>query len=197
MDVRTVGAAARLAAARLVVVVCAAAAVLVTVPAETASAAEKCAARILRDWSDNHRIDHVYGLTCYRAAIKALPVDVRTYSSAEDDIRRAMLYAQSDSADPGDKGPPTPDATAPTAQPLAIPRARAYRSVTPPPDASVPRTAPEAVQVAGGPIASVERAALPIPLPLIGLALVSGVLLVLGSAGYLTRRLSAHTGRDS
>jgi hypothetical protein len=106
-----------------------------------------------------------------------------------------MLYAQSDSADPGDKGPPAPSATTPSsAQPLAVPRAKAYRTVTPPSDTPVTRNA---IQVAGGPIAAVERAALPIPLPLIGLALVSGVLLVLGSAGYLTRRLAAHTGRDS
>ena len=48
-----------------------------------------CSDAILDDWTDGH-IDRVYDAECYLAAIDALPEDVRAYSSAEDDISRAL-----------------------------------------------------------------------------------------------------------
>jgi len=54
------------------------------------SAAEsRCSDTILSDWADG-RIDGIYDAECYLAAIDALPEDVRAYSSAEDDISRAL-----------------------------------------------------------------------------------------------------------
>jgi hypothetical protein len=53
------------------------------------SAAPSCADAILSDWGDG-RIDGIYEAECYLAAIDALPEDVRAYSSAEDDISRAL-----------------------------------------------------------------------------------------------------------
>ena len=41
------------------------------------------------DWSDGH-IDGTYPLGCYRRALRALPDDIRLYSSATDDITRAL-----------------------------------------------------------------------------------------------------------
>lgn len=52
--------------------------------------AEKdCAREVLSDWSDGG-IDGVYDDRCYVAAIDALPEDLRAYTSAGDDIARAL-----------------------------------------------------------------------------------------------------------
>jgi hypothetical protein len=49
-----------------------------------------CATRILDDWVDDGRVQGTYRLQCYRAAIRALPEDLRAYSSAPEDLTRAM-----------------------------------------------------------------------------------------------------------
>jgi hypothetical protein len=49
-----------------------------------------CASVLLDDWRDG-RIDGTYPAACYRAALGQLPEDVRIYSSAESDIKRALL----------------------------------------------------------------------------------------------------------
>jgi hypothetical protein len=54
------------------------------------AAAPSCSDAILDDWADG-RIDGTYDAECYLEAIDALPEDVRAYSSAEDDISRALL----------------------------------------------------------------------------------------------------------
>jgi len=41
------------------------------------------------DWSDG-RIDGTYPMGCYRQALQAMPEDIRLYSSAVDDIQRAL-----------------------------------------------------------------------------------------------------------
>jgi hypothetical protein len=56
-------------------------------PAEAAAAG--CAKAVLDDWS-NGGIDRAHPAGCYRKALAALPEDVRVYSSAPDDIRRAL-----------------------------------------------------------------------------------------------------------
>jgi hypothetical protein len=56
----------------------------------TGQAATGCAAALLQDWRDG-RIDGTYPIACYRAALDQMPEDVRIYSSAESDIKRALL----------------------------------------------------------------------------------------------------------
>lgn len=56
----------------------------------TSQAATGCASALLQDWRDG-RIDGTYPVTCYRAALDQMPEDVRIYSSAESDIKRALL----------------------------------------------------------------------------------------------------------
>lgn len=57
---------------------------------ETADgAALPCGDAVLRDWADG-AIDRSYSADCYLAAIDGLPEDVRTYTSAEEDITRAL-----------------------------------------------------------------------------------------------------------
>lgn len=61
---------------------------------ETAGGAETpCSEAVLRDWADGS-IDGAYPADCYHAAIDSLPEDVRTYTSAVDDITRASQSAQ-------------------------------------------------------------------------------------------------------
>ena len=48
-----------------------------------------CAEALLRDWADG-RIDATYRLECYRAALRSLPVDLRVYSEAPEDISQAL-----------------------------------------------------------------------------------------------------------
>ena len=53
------------------------------------AAAASCGDRVVADWSDG-RIDGIYPLHCYQSALHDLPEDVRAYSSAADDITRAL-----------------------------------------------------------------------------------------------------------
>jgi hypothetical protein len=57
------------------------------------AAASPCGTRVLKDWSDNSRIDGTYQLHCYQDAIDALPQDLLDYSDAPDVIRRAFQDA--------------------------------------------------------------------------------------------------------
>ena len=76
--------------ARCALLVLALAAATVHVP--RAQAATPCWKTLLNDWYDG-RIDGTYPVHCYRDALKHLPADVQTYSSAHDDILRALQSA--------------------------------------------------------------------------------------------------------
>lgn len=68
------------------------------------ASAQTCAENIIDDWADNAQIDGTYTMSCYRSAIQALPEDLRAYSSAADDIRRAqqeLIAAQAGSGSSG------------------------------------------------------------------------------------------------
>jgi hypothetical protein len=64
-------------------------------PAATAQATAKCWVQVINDWLDNSRVDGTYAIPCYTQAIQQLNKypDVRYYSSAADDIHRALLAA--------------------------------------------------------------------------------------------------------
>ncbi|MGZ4289693.1 MAG: hypothetical protein ACXVQQ_04320 [Gaiellaceae bacterium] len=59
----------------------------------TATAATPCWKTLLNDWYDG-RIDNTYPIHCYQDALRHLPADVQTYSSAHDDILRALQNAK-------------------------------------------------------------------------------------------------------
>jgi len=61
-------------------------------PARAAAAGTPCWKVLLNDWYDG-RIDGSYERHCYNDALKHLPADVSTYSSAHDDILRALQGA--------------------------------------------------------------------------------------------------------
>jgi hypothetical protein len=56
----------------------------------SARAAEPCGSAVFDDWLDG-RIEHAYAPRCYQQALDGLPEDVRTYSTAREDIERALL----------------------------------------------------------------------------------------------------------
>ena len=63
-----------------------------TNPAKVTMQAPKkssCSERLLADWRDG-RIDGTYSISCYRIALKSLPLDLQVYSSAPDDISQAL-----------------------------------------------------------------------------------------------------------
>jgi hypothetical protein len=58
-----------------------------TAPARAASA---CAAAVIRDWNKG-TLDASYAPACYREALSELPEDILIYSSAQNDINRALI----------------------------------------------------------------------------------------------------------
>jgi hypothetical protein len=58
-----------------------------------AAASPPCWKALLNDWYDG-RIDRIYARRCYQDALKHLPADIDTYSSARDDILRALQGAR-------------------------------------------------------------------------------------------------------
>jgi hypothetical protein len=54
-----------------------------------AKSSTECWKTLINDWYDG-RIDGTYAIHCYRDALKHLPADVDTYSSARDDIKQAL-----------------------------------------------------------------------------------------------------------
>lgn len=74
-----------------IVLVTALAAIVAAMSApRSASAAADCGATVISDWRDG-QIDGAYAPRCYREALSELPEDIRIYSSAQDDINRALV----------------------------------------------------------------------------------------------------------
>ena len=132
-----------------------------------AGAAASCGRQVIDDWYDDGRIDGSYKLHCYDDAIEILPRDVRDYSSAKEDIERALQAKL--------RGEPAPPAT-----------------TDPSPDDEEPGTTPPGTDppANGGPDASppLGESASSVPIPLLILAGLALLLVAGGSAGYLIRR---------
>src|SRR5688500_10436494 len=82
-------------AVRVLVLLAALAAGFVTLLtfAAPAEAAKSCGRAVIDDCYDDGRVDGTYALHCYDDAIDILPRDVRDYSSAKEDIQRALTAA--------------------------------------------------------------------------------------------------------
>ena len=78
-------------------------------PSATAASSLSCAEQIVDDWYGDGRVDKIYPLKCYQAAIRSLPVDVLDYSRAEEDILRALQFARQGEPDPGPTGGAEPN----------------------------------------------------------------------------------------
>ena len=75
-------------------------------PAATSKATNSCWLDVINDWLDNNRVDKTYPTACYTHAIQTLSKypDVQNYSSAADDIHRALLAAMHDRGSGGKNG---------------------------------------------------------------------------------------------
>lgn len=160
-------------------------AIVAVICAGPAAAAKSCGDRVINDWHADGRVDGTYDLHCYDDAIEALSRDVKDYSSAEEDIQRAMqarlregdvpapTTGSNDDDDPGKSGPTDrtetdeEDTTGPGLEPVD------------------PGPEPEAVPTLD------TAASDSIPVPLLVLAGLALLLVAAGSLGYLVRRLQA------
>jgi hypothetical protein len=185
--------------AALRAVVGAVAVVVSVATASTASATslEDCAQRVIRDWYSGGRIDGVYPLSCYRAAIKALPSDVLQYSDADRVIASALANARQEKRDAARAAArKQEEATTRAVEPPVQPEAT--REPAPAPKRSAPPTAPAPAPAPIRPAPDIPRRLASgvqpatgdtsVPYPVIALATLAGVLLVSAAAGWRARR---------
>jgi cell division septation protein DedD len=174
-----------------VLVVLAAALTLAPVPPQAAGESlDACAQRVIRDWYSGGRVDGVYPLGCYRAALRALPDDVLQYSNADQDIRRALAFARRGLEDPGNERPteaPEQSATGPGTSRAAQPE-RAAQAPT-----QAPRPAPVAHEASSPPrearvVAERPAPTSSIPYPILALGALAALLLTAGAAGWVASR---------
>jgi hypothetical protein len=135
--------------------------------AHSTAAAAPCWKALLNDWYDG-RIDNLYPIPCYRQAINHLPTDIRVYSSAHDDIDRALAVAIAHKKNPNAPVPTVTDGQTGTSTPG--------------------RTTDE------GPIPSAIDSSSPggatsFPLPLLILGGLALFLLAAGAVGLVVRRM--------
>jgi hypothetical protein len=146
-----------------------------------AAAATPCWQRLIDDYSDG-RIDRTYPVACYGQALAHLPEDVRVYSSAEDDIQRALLAAAARKE--------TPTASTAHARPAAkaVPRrvvnARRHRTARVDP----PRRDLERGALPPASARAVAATPADVPLPVLVSAIGGAVLVAAGGASALRRR---------
>lgn len=152
-------------------------------PAATAVASGGCWLDVINDWLDNNRVDRLYAIPCYTQAIQKLNMypDVRDYSSAADDINRALLAAIRQ-----DRGNGPPDSSGGPGSPLGGPTGNdpsnpSGPSASPGSDSLFRRVADKI-----GPTDAQS-----IPLPLLVLAGLAFLLLAAAGATWLARRLQA------
>jgi hypothetical protein len=179
---------------RTVPLCCALLAALASAGAPSATAATPCGEAVILDWSDG-TLDRVYSVACYRDALARLPEDLRAYSTAPEDIERALLeQARADA--------PTASAEAPATEAEGAPRSLAgpTRTPTTTEEEAAPAAAPDA-QPRAGSDATADAMAAPVtaepaastrPPALVIAAL---ILLVAGAAIPLARALAGRRRR--
>ena len=64
--------------------------VAVGAPTGGAATKQRCGTAVLKDWSDG-KLSRPYPVRCYQDALNRMPEDMRSYTTAPDDIQRALL----------------------------------------------------------------------------------------------------------
>jgi hypothetical protein len=146
---------------------------------QPAGAAVPCWKKLMNDWY-SPPISSTYPIPCYHDAIKHLPLDVREYSNARDDIERAL--AQAIANHNGKNVTTTIGTTTETFKPGAAP----------PP----PTTTPKKKR---NPFSNAIRHVTPggadaFPLPLLILGLLAILLVLAGVGGMIWRRYQGPPG---
>ncbi len=190
-----------------IAVACLLGAALVLAAAASPAAAKRktpCWKALINDWYDG-RIDGTYPIPCYRSALKHLPTDVQTYSSARDDIRQALqariLQSRKGSkAATGATGEPGKDggSAAAGAKPGGGPNGSGGNAHGKGADTvaggGAGEPGSEGRDVGGGPVGDAIRNIGPdkadsVPIPLIVLGAIALLLMAAGAGGFLTRRM--------
>jgi hypothetical protein len=159
-----------------------------------AFAGKSCADKIIDDWYKDGRVDGVYELHCYEEAIDGLPEDVEQYSSAREDIERALQEALRSGAPAGKPGGGSNgnsgggstggNSGGGSDRPSGTPtKPTTTTSTTPEPD-------PGDGETVAAPSDTTSNAS-SVPLPLIVLGGLALLLLAAGGAGYVNRRVQA------
>jgi len=153
-----------------------------------ATAASACGKQVIDDWYDNGRVDGSYDLRCYDDAIDALPRDVKDYSSAAEDITRALQAALD-----GKPAPPATTDPSPDDPPVAgTPDDFDGDGITNDDDPTPGRPGDDGENIVGpGDVDTASSGSDSVPVPLLVLAGLALLLIAAGSIGYATRRLQA------
>jgi len=188
-----------MAAFRAVIAAVAVGVSLIAASTTSATPLDDCAQRVIRDWYSGGRVDGVYPLPCYRAAIRALPADVLQYSDADRDISSALAYARqkrrdasraaaaqkaarAKEQDAARKAARSTSAAKPVTKTTAKPRREPASAVTSP----LRRPVDTPVRIASAP--DPTGAAGTVPYPLLVLAALAAILLLSGGAGWVVSR---------
>ena len=166
---------------RAAVAVLAASCLVVGASPAAAGSLDDCAQRVIRDWYSGARVDEVYRLGCYRAALRALPEDVRQYSDAESDIAHALAHARRELAGTASAPARPGDEVRPARSPGSPKAPNALRTPRSGQDAS-------AVHLASEPLPETPSDGL--PYPVLVLAALSGVLFLSAAVVWLMARRS-------
>ena len=157
--------------------------------AAPAAAKDPCWKTLIDDWYDG-RIDNVYPVECYRAALEHMPEDVAQYSSLGDDINRALQAAIAGQGSNG--GGSSSSGSTSGVKGESAPKNNTFHGG--------PNSESSGATVAGrdvgGPVPSAIDAIGPgsadsVPVPLMVLGGLSILLLSLGAAGFAARRVQA------
>jgi hypothetical protein len=171
-----------------------------------AQAAAPCWKELMNDWYQPP-IEKTYPIPCYREAVDHLPTDARLYSSAREDILRAMgqaialqkqqeqqqQQAPTTTAAPATTEPPPPPPPPPPAETTPATTAEepttTEEAVAPPPTTTSPGR-PKPKGVAGALDKLNPGEADSFPLPLIILGAIAILLVAAGVIGMIWRRRS-------
>jgi hypothetical protein len=160
--------------------------VLVVASFSVGSAAAKskppCWKTLINDWYDG-RIDGTYPIHCYRDALKHLPTDVETYSSARDDIKQALQKRLTQ----GSKGNETTTTTGGSSS-SGPPGTGKNNSGPNGPNSSNPNNSSKTTPVKSVFGAGKSKSADSVPIPLIILGAVALLLMAAGAVGFFARR---------
>ena len=171
------------------VAVVTAALVAAVVHAQPAAAATPCWKSLLNDWYDG-RIDHTYAVHCYQDALHHLPADVQTYSSAHDDILRALQSAEAQQRKAGHKV--TPSSLVPP------PKTKPGKGTTTGTGTTTTGAAPVGRKPDKGLGGVADQlnpdSASSLPLPLLVLGGLAILLVAAGAAGLIAKRIQARRG---
>jgi hypothetical protein len=180
---------------RAVLLVALAVLVLGTAGPAAAKKAPPCWKTLINDWYDG-RIDGTYAIHCYREALKHLPTDVETYSSARDDIKQALQERITQNHNPGGGGAAGTGGSGGTGGTGG--GTNGGGSGTPGSSGGTNSgsggTPQGGNKNASGPIGDVFNSTKPgsadsVPIPLIVLGAVALLLMVAGGAGFIARRM--------